>query len=255
LTALTFCAVATTRGSVLTLALDTSTASGSVAVRRDGNLVVVRAADPGRPHATRLPGDLLDALHDAGASLDDVTVLAVGLGPGAFTGLRVGLATMQGLAFARGLPVVGVSALDAIASAAAGEAQEIAIWLDGARKEVFAARYRRNPSALFGVEALSDPISAPPETVLIEWERRQWPRPSVWVGEGVALYREVLLRRVPDAAIRSIDIVRAELVADLGERAFAAGLAGPPHALRPVYVRRPDAELARDRAAAAPGHV
>jgi tRNA threonylcarbamoyladenosine biosynthesis protein TsaB len=255
LTALTFRAATTTTASVITLALDTSTTSGSVAVRRDGTTVAARAGDPGRPHATRLPGDLIDALAKSGATLDDVSVLAVGLGPGAFTGLRVGLATIQGLAFARNLPVVGISAFDAIASAAPIDADSIAVWLDGARKEVFAAQYRRDPSALFGVRSLGDPISAPAESVLTEWADRGWPAPAVFLGEGATIYRDVLLRRSPEAVIRSIEALRAELVANLGERAFIDGLAGSPHALRPVYVRRPDAELARDRAATTPGHV
>ncbi len=157
---------------MVTLALDTSTASGSIAVRRDGRTVVARAGDPSRPHATRLPGDLVDALADCGSTLADVSLFAVCLGPGAFTGLRVGLATIQGLAFARDLPVIGVSALDAIASAAAADADDIAVWLDGARKEVFAAQYRREPSALYGVEAMGDPIAAPPDAVLDEWATR-----------------------------------------------------------------------------------
>jgi tRNA threonylcarbamoyladenosine biosynthesis protein TsaB len=237
------------------LALDTSTAAGSVAVRRDGATLVVRTGDPSRPHATRLPGDLVDALAECGATLADVSVLAVGLGPGAFTGLRVGLATVQGLAFGRNLPVVGISAFDAFASAVARDAQDIAVWLDGARKEVFAARYRREPATLFGVETLGDPIAASPDGVLIEWQRQGLSRPSLWVGEGATIYRDVVLNRAPDAAIESMEIPRAALVARLGERAFEAGLAGPPHALRPVYVRRPDAELARDRAAIVPGRV
>lgn len=241
---------------MVTLALDTSTARGSVAVRRDGATIVARAGDEHRPHATRLPGDLFDALADCGATLDDVSVLAVGLGPGAFTGLRVGLATVQGLAFARNLPVVGVSALDAIASAAAiDDAKDVAVWLDGARKEVFAAQYRRDPSVLFGVEALGDPIAAPPDAVLIEWVARGWRAPTVWVGEGATVYRDVILRHSPGAIVKTVVTPRAALVAALGERAFAAGLAGAPNALRPVYVRRPDAELARDRAASVPGHV
>jgi tRNA threonylcarbamoyladenosine biosynthesis protein TsaB len=239
---------------VVTLALDTSTARGSVAVRRDGATIVAHAGDGSRPHATRLPGDLLDALADCGATLDDVSVLAVCLGPGAFTGLRVGLATIQGLAFARSLPVVGISALDAIASAVK-DADDVAVWLDGARKEVFAARYRRDPSVLFGVEALGDPIAAAPDAVVMEWSAQGWRSPAVWVGEGATLYRDVLRRHSPEATVKTVDTLRAELVAALGERAFQAGRAVAPHALRPVYVRRPDAELARDRAAAVPGHV
>jgi tRNA threonylcarbamoyladenosine biosynthesis protein TsaB len=255
LTALTFRASASTTASVVILALDTSTARGSVAVRRDGTTIVARAGDGSRPHATRLPGDLLDALADGGATLDDVSIVAVCLGPGAFTGLRVGLATVQGLAFARHLPVVGISALDAIASAAAKDAEDVAVWLDGARKEVFAARYRRDPSVLFGVEALGDPIAAQPDAVLTEWSAQGWRSPAVWVGEGATLYRDVLRRHSPEATVKAVDTLRAELVAALGERAFKAGRAVAPHALRPVYVRRPDAELARDRAASVPGHV
>jgi tRNA threonylcarbamoyladenosine biosynthesis protein TsaB len=234
---------------VITLALDTSTARGSVAVRRDGATVVAREGDASRPHATRLPGDLLDALADSGATLDQVSVLAVGLGPGAFTGLRVGIATMQGLAFARTIPVVGISAFDAIAGAAPLDAGNIAVWFDGARKEVFAARFRREPATLFGVQLMGDPISAPPEAVLADWAARGWPSPDVWLGEGATIYRDVLMRHEPTARTISIAALRAELVAHLGEHAFLNGLGGSPHALRPVYVRRPDAELARDRAA------
>ena len=101
---------------MIILALDTTTA-GSVAVLDDSTMLVERAGRPELPHATRLPGDLLDALSAASRALDDVSLLAVASGPGAFTGLRIGIATMQGLAFARGVPLVGVSALDALADA------------------------------------------------------------------------------------------------------------------------------------------
>ena len=66
---------------------------------------------------------------------------------------------------------------------------------------------------------------------------------------------DVLLAHIPDAPVRAIDVPRAEIVGALAERVFAAGLAVAPHALRPVYVRRPDAELARDRAAAVSGRA
>jgi tRNA threonylcarbamoyladenosine biosynthesis protein TsaB len=240
---------------VITLALDTSTRAGSVAVRRDGVTVHAQVGNVDRPHATRLPSDLVAALREVGAHLDDVTLLAACLGPGAFTGLRVGIATIQGIAFAGGLPTVGVSALDALAFAALnGEREEVAVWLDGARGEVFAARYRRDPGATFGVVALGEPTAAKPEAVLDAWEHDEWQTPHLWIGEGAVLHRDVIARRAPDAEIAVTDVPRAALVAELGERAFARGLAGPPHALRPVYVRRSDAELARERAAAALGH-
>jgi tRNA threonylcarbamoyladenosine biosynthesis protein TsaB len=279
---------------VVTLALDTSTRAGSIAVRRDGVTVHARAGDGDQPHATRLPRDLLAALRDSDLGLGDVTLLAVCLGPGAFTGLRVGLATIQGLAFAGGLPSVGVTALDATAFAAlVGETPQshigvigdrpqpdralrpvptvvegalrpvptvvegalrpvpsaVAVWLDGARGEVFAARYRHDPDATFGIQPLGEPVAAKPDVVLDAWQYDEWQIPHDWTGDGAGLYRDLIARRLPGATLVVTNVPRAALVADLGERAYARGLAGPPHALRPAYVRRSDAELARERAA------
>jgi tRNA threonylcarbamoyladenosine biosynthesis protein TsaB len=288
---------------VVTLALDTSTRAGSIAVRRDGVTVHARAGESDQPHATRLPHDLLAALRDSDLGLGDVTLLAVCLGPGAFTGLRVGLATIQGLAFARGLPTVGVSAFDAMAFAAlVGETPQshigvigdrpqpdsalrpvptvvegalrpvptvvegalrpvpravhvVAVWLDGARGEVFAARYRHDPDATFGIQPLGEPVAAKPDVVLDAWQHDEWQIPHDWTGDGAGLYRDVIARRLPETTLVVTDVPRAALVADLAERAYARGLAGPPHALRPAYVRRSDAELARERAVTGSGRT
>ena len=109
---------------MLVLALDTTTRGGSVAVARDGRVLDLLEGDAARPHAERLPGDLVTSLERAGASLADVDVFAVAVGPGSFTGLRIGIAAIQGCAFAAGRPVVGVSALEALALAAAGGASD-----------------------------------------------------------------------------------------------------------------------------------
>ena len=222
-----------------------------MAVRLDGALVAVREGDPSRAHATRLPGDLLRVLEESGAALRDVTLLAVGLGPGAFTGLRVGLAAMQGLAFATKLPVVGVSGLEALAVQAArgpgvtGDVV-IGIWIDGARAEVFAARYRVDPSSATGVAGIDEPLAAPPPVVLDAWtaDARM---PTVWIGSGAALYESLLRERgaLPQGVLPWAPL--APTIGELAERSFAAGVQASPHALRPLYVRRPDAELARDR--------
>jgi tRNA threonylcarbamoyladenosine biosynthesis protein TsaB len=193
---------------------------------------------------------LLGLLDDHGLGLADVSLLAVGLGPGAFTGLRVGIAAMQGLAFATGLPIVGVSGLDALASSAAahGEPSVVGVWIDGARREVFAARYRRDPAAPFGVAALDEAVAAPPAQVRERWALDAWP--DLWTGSGVTLYHDLLVGDGQPVAIAPVPVLAA-LVAALGEQVQASGGAHTPHALRPVYVRRPDAELARDRTRAA----
>jgi len=236
---------------VATLALDTSTPNGSVAVYRDGVVLYARAGDGSRPHGMRLPGDALAALEACRLTLGDVTLLAVGLGPGPFTGLRVGLATIEGLAFGTGLPVVGVSGLDALAVAAARadvSAREIAVFLDGSRGEVFAARYAVVPGSPLETRAIDEPRAAPPGDVLDGW-RAAGARPDVFIGGGAVTYGHDVIAVMPGARLIDAPLV-APLVAELGELRAAVDGATPLNALRPVYVRRPDAELARQRAAA-----
>jgi tRNA threonylcarbamoyl adenosine modification protein YeaZ len=222
-----------------------------VALRRDGAAVYARAGDGTRPHGMRLPGEALAALAACGLTLRDVTLLAVGLGPGPFTGLRVGLATIEGLAFATGLPVVGVSGLDALALAAARtdvSAREIAVFLDGARGEVFAARYAATPGAPLETRPLDDPRAATPADVLEGW-RAEDARPDIFIGSGAIIYEQLVAAAMPGARLIDAPLV-APLVAELGERRAARDGTTPLNALRPVYVRRPDAELARRRATA-----
>src|SRR5688572_23937355 len=102
------------------LALDTSTRTGSCAVLRGDAVLAELPGDAARSHGERLPADLMTVLDRAGVALHAVDVFAVATGPGSFTGLRVGIATMQGLALAASRPLVGVSALDALATVAAG---------------------------------------------------------------------------------------------------------------------------------------
>ena len=110
---------------MITLALDTSTRTGSCAVLRGDDVLAEVPGDPRASHAERLPADLMTVLERARLALADVDVFAVATGPGSFTGLRVGIATMQGLALAAARPLVGVSALDALArvGAARGRAR------------------------------------------------------------------------------------------------------------------------------------
>jgi tRNA threonylcarbamoyladenosine biosynthesis protein TsaB len=129
---------------MLILALDTSTAAGSASVVRDQTVLAARVGDARLPHGQRLPGDLLAVLSAAGVALQDIELFAVVAGPGAFTGLRIGIAAIQGLAFASGRPVVGISALDALADAAGLDAAAgdlVAAVMDAARQEVFTALY------------------------------------------------------------------------------------------------------------------
>src|SRR6185503_12368383 len=131
---------------VLVLALDTTTRAGSVAVTDDDRVLALVEGDGTRTHGERLPGELQAALTAADVDVRRLDLIVVASGPGAFTGLRIGLAAVQGLAMVVELPVVGVSALDAWAATAWDEVgvpanTTIAAWMDAQRGEVFSASY------------------------------------------------------------------------------------------------------------------
>lgn len=223
------------------LAIETAGRAGSVAVADETGVLAARAGDALRPHGTRLPGDALDVLAASGRRLDAVDLIAVCLGPGAFTGLRVGIAAAQGLAFACARPIVGITAFDALALAAVEQcagAAVVGVWMDAARGEVFAARFRRaSPSAI--PTLVGEPIAAAPDVVGATWAKDA--AVDCWVGDGAIRYRPQL----PAGDLVEPVPVLAPLVARLALR--RRDEAGSPHALRPLYVRPPDAELARQR--------
>ena len=126
---------------MIILALDTTTRDGSIAVLHDATIRVMHRGDPSRTHGQRLPRELAGALDEAGVRIDDVDLLAVAAGPGSFTGLRIGIATIQGIAMAHGKRVVPVSVLEALARSAVNADRTIGAWMDAQRQEVFAALY------------------------------------------------------------------------------------------------------------------
>ena len=228
------------------LALDSSTRAGSVAIADADGLMVERTGDPSRPHAERLPGELLDVLRDQGLALDAVDAFAVAIGPGSFTGLRIGIATIQGLALAVGRPVVPVSTLEAIAETVADRrpGQIIAAWMDAYRRDVFSAVFR-----VPWDRPLSDTLSlveAPsveaPDRVLARWSGSGW-SPDVIVGDGAVLYAALIGR----AATVAVAPPLAATIARVAHARAVSGRGVHPAAVQPVYVRRPDAELAREQ--------
>lgn len=227
---------------VIVLALDSTSRAGSVAILADGRLLVEQSGDAAQTHGERLPRDLERALDTAGLTLDAVELLAVTAGPGSFTGLRVGIAAIQGVAMATGVPVVAVSALDALAVAAAGGTTLVATWIDAQRGEVFAALY-----AADGVRVLVDPSSRTPERTLTHWHDWLVDEPVRFIGDGARRYAAEITARL-GAAVEIVDApplagVIARIAAAAPERAVL------PHAIVPLYIRRPDAELARERRA------
>jgi tRNA threonylcarbamoyladenosine biosynthesis protein TsaB len=225
------------------LALDTSTAAGSAALAEDGRVILARAGDGSRTHGERLPMELMALLDEAQVTLADVDRLAVAVGPGSFTGLRVGIATIQGLALAKGALVVPVSTFEALAWRAKDEGMSIAAWIDAHRGEVFASLFAPDGNTVL------PPSSLPPETTLETWRQTLAVCPRVrFTGDGAARYHAVIREALGEGA--SIDRDVPLLAGAIAEIAAAdPSRAVHPHAIVPLYVRRPDAELARDAAA------
>ena len=134
------------------LALDTTTRAGSAALVEDDRVIDERSGDGARTHALRLPAEIVALAEANGWPLSAIDLYAVASGPGSFTGLRIGIATIQGLAYVHGRRVVGVPALDALAHAGSADLREgalIAAWMDAHRGDVFAALYEVADARLF----------------------------------------------------------------------------------------------------------
>lgn len=243
--------------TMLVAALDTTTRLSSVALVRDQRVLATRAGDGTRPHAARLPAGLMGLLDEQGLSAPDVDVFAVATGPGSFTGIRIGLAVIQGLAFASGKLVVGVSAFEALADAVWEDRPEsgegpLAIWLDAQRHQVFAAVLRRVGASRAGtrpgLEYLDAGSVATPASVLARWMDEAWWGDVTLAGDGALTYREMLSERL-GVGLRVVapTPLLAPAIGRLAEQRAGSGEALPPHAIRPVYLRRSDVELARDR--------
>jgi tRNA threonylcarbamoyladenosine biosynthesis protein TsaB len=229
---------------VLVLGLDTTTSSGSCALARDGRIVCEQVNEAPNAHAEHLPGDLIALLDRTGIALSEIDAFAVATGPGSFTGLRIGIATMQGLAFAERKPLVGVSGFDALAGIAgeslphrSPEAKAgVATWVDAWRGEVFAALYEDG-------RPVQAPVVARPEVLLESFRGR----PTVFIGDGAVIHWKTIRGMLGDSA-RLADPPAPPLAGMIARLAAAEALHGDhsPHAIRPLYIRRTDAELAQD---------
>jgi len=214
----------------LLLAMDTASSAVSVALH-DGHRVLARAQAGDRPrHAELLAPLVAQVLTEAGVAPRDLTAVACGVGPGPFTGLRVGLASARVFGLALDIPVLGVCSLDAVAAAAVRlglGAPEFLVAIDARRREVYWARYRR-PSSGPGAAGLpvrdGDPQVGPAHDVPVGG--------LPVAGRGALLYPEELGTGVPP------------LDPDAGDLA-ALALAGAPWVLPalPLYLRRPDAQV------------
>jgi tRNA threonylcarbamoyl adenosine modification protein YeaZ len=212
---------------VLALVLDTSSAAvtaGLVEFGADAGPAVAaeRVTVNGRAHAELLTPAIRACLADAGVRIADLSAVVAGLGPGPFTGLRVGLMTAAALSDATGLPSYGVCSLDAIA-ATHSDQEDLLVAGDARRKEIYWARYRHGRRD-------AEPAVGKPAAVRAELDAEG----AAMAGAGARLYAEVLGLPLLDADYPSV----SGLASCAAERVLSRA---PGEALVPLYLRRPDA--------------
>ena len=217
------------------LALDTSGPAAGAAVVTDGR-VAAEAWDQGRTTPSRrLLATVEFVLARAGVSRGELEGLAVAVGPGWFTGLRVGLATAQGLALGLGLPVAGVSSLRVLAEGAPLRRGVVWAVRDARRGLVYAAAFRRDPAGLQRLE---------PDTAYSPARLAQRLQPPVLlVGSGARLYREQLAGPGRELAPQWADVPRPGLLGLIGARRLAEGQGVDPAELQARYCRPTEAEI------------
>lgn len=221
------------------LAVETSTMLGGVAIANNALGVITELRINVRAtHSERLMTGIDFALKQAGMAISDIDVFGVSIGPGSFTGLRIGLSAIKGFSYSTGKPVVSVPTLEAFAWNFPYSRHPVCIMFDARREEVYAAVFRWKNS---GLERIVSETSIRPVDLLKSLEG-----PVIFAGEGALLYREAITDISGSNAIFAPPqcmVPSPANVAYLGLRKAKAGDFSEPVSLAPAYLRKSEAEI------------
>lgn len=227
------------------LTIDTSSSCSSVALSDGTTLLGECILGEDRSASGRLPDAISKLLAAAGLTPDDLDAFATSLGPGSFTGVRLGIALVKGLALATGKPALGFSSLAMLAMNLPHCAVQVAPLFDARKKEVYAGLYRCSDAP----EPLAADCVVAPEKFLASLKA-----PTLFVGEGALRYRELIQDTLGDLALFPawhVHLPRAAAGATLALEAARRGDFIPLALLNPSYLRASEAEIAKRRREAA----
>lgn len=221
------------------LAIETSTMLGGVAVADENTgLVAETRLNVKTTHSERLMSIIDYTLKESMLSLDDIDAFAVSIGPGSFTGLRIGLSTAKGLSYARGKPLITIPTLDAFAWNFPLSGHPVCLMLDARRNEVYTAVYRWKENSF---DKMVEEISVKPEEILKSLQGT-----VLFSGEGVLLYVEMIKEIMKERALFAPTdkmVPSPSNVAMLGiSKALKHEYTDPAEAV-PFYIRRSEAEV------------
>jgi tRNA threonylcarbamoyladenosine biosynthesis protein TsaB len=212
------------------LAIETATRQLGVAVVDGERTLAAYELLEDYPHAVELPGAVTRVLKAARTSLEALEGIVVDLGPGSFTGLRIGLAFVKALALPAQKPVVGVSSLDVLAANVPFAPRPVCPVLDAKQKNVYAALFLTGERQ---VTKRTDYLLGPAEAIL-----GRFTEPAIFLGDGCGLYRDLILKHCPKAefAAPELWLPRAATLGRLGAARFAEGQRDDPARLVPLYL-------------------
>ena len=225
----------------LILSVETATGCGSVALTRGdtthGRILAEATAQPEITHSRRLLGSVDWIMQAAGVGWSELDGVAVSLGPGSFTGLRIGMAAAKGIVLAAGVPLLGVQTLDSIALACPVIDRPLWCVLDARKQEVYAARYR--PGMDGRPERVSEVRAVRPEDLVAGIRE-----PVILAGPGVDEYRE-LFATLPGAQLvpAALSSPRAARIGFLAAGQLERGETMDAATAAPEYVRASEAEI------------
>jgi tRNA threonylcarbamoyladenosine biosynthesis protein TsaB len=226
------------------LGIETSTKTGSVALVSEAGVIVQYSLNIEVTHSERLMSTVDRVLRDTGLAIADMDGYAVAIGPGSFTGLRIGLAAVKGLALATGKRVAAVPTLRALAWNLPFAAYPICPMLDARKNEVYAALYQFDGALL---------DQTMPETVIPLARLAERITGNVVItGEAAHLFREDIGKVFGDRALiapRSAVLPSAAAVAEIGLEMIMNNKQADPDTLVPLYIRRPEAEVVWEKRA------
>ena len=219
--------------------IDTSTSCGSVGLIDDEEIIADILLNIPVTHSERLLGTIELMLNKAHCAIEDLDGWAISLGPGSFTGLRIGVSTVKGLAFATQKPVLGVSSLDVLASQISPTPYLICPILDARKREVYTSFYRYDEGN--SLKRLSVHQAIKPEDLVGRIKER-----TIFVGNGIKNYGDFLRDSLPFLGIfppASFNVPHGSGVAKLGHELLRKGEQLDLSTFTPIYVRPSEAEI------------
>jgi tRNA threonylcarbamoyladenosine biosynthesis protein TsaB len=228
------------------LAIETSTMLGGIAIMDDlSGLIAEVRLNVKSTHSERLMTEIAHVLKQAELKVSDIDVFAIAIGPGSFTGLRIGLSTVKGFSYATGKPIVSVPTLEALAWNFPYCRHPVCTMLDARKKEVYSALFKWEDGEFTRlIDEVSIRINRVLEDIKLSSDKK-----IVFTGEGAILYKDKIIEVMGNKAIFASPekiVPSPANVASIGIKKAIKGEFSEPVSLVPFYIRRSEAELKKD---------